>query len=229
MNGRLIPYYVIHDSWISILILLCFISCCYLLSKGGKTIAREFKDIFDNQSYPYPSPATREEIQFRIFFEIQLCFIGSLFFLEYTTNDIVTYTNSFDPLTKIAIYAGIIFLGRTLKILIYQFIGWIFFNKDTTEAWIKCYYTTDLALIFILFPLLLIAVYHNLPPQIYLFIGSFLLILAKSILFFKGSKLFSLHFHGKLYFILYLCALEIIPLILIVLVLFQTNNFLQLK
>lgn len=229
MNGRLIPYYLIHDSWISILILLCFICCCYFLSKGGKTIMRELKDLFDNQSYPYPSPTTREEIQFRIFFEIQLCLIGSLFFLEYTTNDVVTYRNSFDPFTKLAIYTGLIFVGKTIKILIYKFIGWIFFNKDVTEAWIKCYYATDLALLFFSFPLVLITIYHNLPSQIYLFIGVVLLILVKSILFFKGSKLFSLHFHGKIYFILYLCALEIIPLVLIVLGLFETNNFLQLK
>lgn len=229
MNGRLIPYYLIHDSWISILILLSFINCCYLLSKRGKIILRELKDIFDNQFYPYLSPTTREEIQFRIFFETQLCFIGSLFFLEYTTNNNVSYTNSFDPLTKLAIYTGVIFLGRTFKIFIYQFIGWIFFNKDMTAGWIKCYYATDLALVFLFFPLALITIYHSLPTQIYLFIGVFLLIFAKSLLFFKGAKLFSLRFHGKIYFILYLCALEIIPLVLIVLGLFETNNFLQLK
>lgn len=229
MNGRLIPYYLIHDSWISILILICFISCCYILSKGWKIIAREIKEIFENQFYPYLSPTTREEMQFRFFFELQLCLIEGLLFLEYTTNNVVTYRNSFDPLIKLAIYIGIIFLGGVIKLLIYRFIGWVFFNKDITTGWIKCYYTADLALVFLSFPLMIITIYHNLSPQIYISIGLFLLILTKCLLFFKGSKLFSLQFHGKIYFILYLCALEIIPLILLVLGLFETNNFLQLK
>lgn len=233
MNGNPIPYLMMNDSWIGILIILCFMSSCYVLARGKKHLLQEIKETFDSRplrsSTLSISQTTSEDIRFHIVFEIQLCLFIALLFFGYISNGQTIAKDEYHFLLYIGIFTGIILLGAIFRIILYLIIGWVFFDKTITKSWIRCYFVTDVILESILFPLLLIVIYRNIPSQIYIPIALFLLILAKSLLFFRGIKLFFLNPYGKIYFIAYLCALELIPLIFILGGLSKANDFLQLN
>lgn len=233
MNGNPVPYLMMNDSWIGILIILCFMTSCYVLARGKKHLLQEIKETFDSRplrsSTLSISQTTSEDIRFHLVFEVQLCLFIALLFFGYTSNGQFAATGGHQFLIYISIFTGIILLGSVFKVIIYLIIGWVFFDKTVTKSWIRCYFVTDVILEFILFPLLLIVIYRDISSQIYIPIAIFLLILAKSLLFFRGIKLFFLNPYRKIYFIAYLCALELIPLIFIWGGLSKANDFLQLN
>lgn len=231
MNGHPIPYLMVHDSWIALMMILCFLNTCYILAKGGKHLLQETKEIFDSRSSHSHTitQTTSEDVRFHGVLEIQLCLFIALLFWGYVANGKITLTNEYQSLVFLGIFTGIVLLGSILKIILYLFIGWVFFDKITTNNWIRCHFVTDVILEFLLFPLVLIIIYIDISPDIYLPIALILLILAKSLLFFRGIKLFFLNTYSKIYFITYLCALELIPLALVLTGLIEANDFLQLN
>ncbi len=233
MNGNPIPYLLMNDSWIGILIIICFVSSGYVMARGKKHLLQEIKEIFDTRPLRSTthsiSQTTSEDIRFHIVFEIQLCLFMALFYFGYTFNGEYISKPESHLLLYISIFTGIILLGSVFKVILYLIIGWVFFDNIITKSWIRCYFVTDVLLEFMLFPLLLIVIYRNISSGIYIPIALILLILAKSLLFFRGLKLFFLNPYSKIYFIAYLCALELIPLIFILWGLNEANDFLQLN
>ena len=115
------------------------------------------------------------------------------------------------------------------KWIIYKFLGWIFFDKNITSSWLESYSTIINYLGICTFPLILLMVYSELSASTILIIGFILIIIAKILMFCKWLKLFFSNLYGLLYLIVYFCALEILPCILLAQGLIETNIILQLK
>ena len=106
---------------------------------------------------------------------------------------------------------------------------WIFFDKERNKYWIQTYFDLVSGASFLLFPVVLLIIYFNLGIQTSKTLIIFLLVFAKILLFYKSIRNFFKHVYGFLHFILYFCALEIIPLILFWKGITYINNILVLK
>lgn len=82
---------------------------------------------------------------------------------------------------------------------------------------------------FLLFPLVLLAVYFDLNANTAKILIFIILGFTKIMLFYKCIRNFFNHFHGILHLILYFCTLEIIPLLFLWKGLIYINNILILK
>ena len=105
----------------------------------------------------------------------------------------------------------------------------MFFDKNRTTIWLESYSTLIYYLGFVLFPFVLLLVYFDLNILFLVSIGLFLIIFAKILMFYKWIKLFFDKISSLFLLILYFCALEIMPCLLLYQGLRELNNILVIK
>ena len=111
----------------------------------------------------------------------------------------------------------------------YSFLGWIFFDASRTGLWMESYSTLLYYLGFTLFPFALFLVYFDLSLQATVIIGLFLVFFTKILMLYKWIKLFCGNLYGILLLILYFCALEIMPCLMLYQGVIQLNDYLIIK
>ena len=110
-----------------------------------------------------------------------------------------------------------------------MFLGWTFFDKNKTNIWLESYSTLIYYVGFALFPFVLFLVYFDLNLTNLVIIGLIILIFTKILMFYKWVKLFFHQLSAAFLLILYFCALEIIPCLLLYQGMIQVNNVLLIK
>lgn len=100
-----------------------------------------------------------------------------------------------------------------IHVLGYRLIGWTFGTPEHTTAWLRSFnLSMGVFSLAALFPVVT-ALYIPQTGQNMAIITIILFILAISVPIIKGFRIFYSNFFSVLYFILYLCAIEIVPLI----------------
>jgi len=102
------------------------------------------------------------------------------------------------------------------KWLTIQLIGFVFFDKSTFKLAKFSYFRLFFLLTIILFPLLTLHVYLPNSSNWSSIVTLFLFIIAFMVLIIKFFQIFSTKFVAFFYIFLYLCTLEILPLILLI-------------
>ena len=97
------------------------------------------------------------------------------------------------------------------KFLLYNFVNWVFFNREKSALWRQSYWGLIAASGVVLFPAMLYAVFLDSEIQISDYLLLMILVIFKILLFYKLIGNFFAHFYGVSHLILYFCALEIIP------------------
>ena len=111
------------------------------------------------------------------------------------------------------------------KWIVYASVNRIFFQKERFLSWEVAFVNVFVCMGLLLFPLVLLMVFSDVPSQILVFLVVGILCLAKFVLFWKCFSIFFEKLYGCFHLILYFCALEILPdLILWKGVVFANNN-----
>lgn len=97
----------------------------------------------------------------------------------------------------------------------YTAVGWIFAPGNGFRLWIKGFNSSSAILGMLLFIPAITALFYPSTAVIMIAISIFFYFLARLIFIFKGFRIFYDSFFSLIYFILYLCTLEIIPVFLI--------------
>ncbi|SHF10948.1 protein of unknown function [Bacteroides luti] len=229
-SGIAIPYRLRTDDVITGLLLLCFIITAYVFAFGKKSLIEQAKSLFSrkDQSDPF-GRGTASELRHRIMLRIQTCILLGIFIFNYFHDYNPSQFERSSIYILLGTYTAVCVTYYALKWIIYKFLGWIFFDKNITSSWLESYSTIINYLGICTFPLILLMVYSELSASTILIIGFILIIIAKILMFCKWLKLFFSNLYGLLYLIVYFCALEILPCILLVQGLLQTNIILELK
>ena len=130
------------------------------------------------------------------------------------------------PHILLGVYVAVCLLYLLFKWILYSFLGWVFFDKSKTDIWLESYSTLIYYLGFALFPFVLFLVYFDLNVTFLVSIGCVLVIFTKILMFYKWLKLFSCNIYGVFLLILYFCALEIVPCLIVYQGMIQLNNVL---
>jgi hypothetical protein len=112
----------------------------------------------------------------------------------------------------------------SLKWATYSFLGWVFLDKKHNAIISESYTTLIFFMGFVLYPIVLLIVFFHFSATSVAFIGFYIVVFAKILIFYKWIKLFSLKLFRHLLLILYFCALEIIPCYLFYQSMIQMNN-----
>lgn len=114
----------------------------------------------------------------------------------------------------VAMLVGVALGFYLLQLLLYYLIGYTFADTVDTKLWIDGFKATQSILGLGLFPIIFIILLYPDTFQMMLVCAITLYFLARLVFISKGLRIFFNNLTSTIYFILYLCAVEIVPVIL---------------
>ena len=229
-KGMPIPYSPKLDDGITILLLCCFFISAYVLSRSRKFLVQLMKDFLLNRERTSIFAATTAaDMRYMLLLILQTCVLGAVCTFNYLIDVCPELGERIPPYILLGVYLAIALLYLFWKWVTYSFLGWIFFDGNRTSLWMESYSTLLYYLGFALFPFALFLVYFDLSLLATVIIGLFLMFFTKILMFYKWLKLFFDNISSIFLLILYFCALEIIPCLLLYQGLRELNNILVIK
>lgn len=216
MRGEPLPYRI-HSEWsVACLFLICFFVFAHVVKNGKKYIIQHIKALFQRKERSSLfDDAQGMDNGYTIAFPLLACVCYGLFFYDYsvTAFPALVYVTPHEALIGVYIFLSIVYM--LFKWGSYHFVNWIFFERERGKAWIRTYFDILSASCFLLFPLMLFIVYFRPGFVTSNILIAITLVFAKILLYYKGFRNFFGQSYGFLHFILYFCALEMMPLLLL--------------
>lgn len=229
-QGTPISYSPRTDDAIALTLLACFFLSSIALARGKKFLSQQVKDfVLHRDRTSIFDSSTAADVRYLIVLVVQTCVLAGITFFNYFHDTTPVLMERVSPLLLLGIYVGSCLAYFLLKWLLYMFLGWTFFDKNRTNMWLESYSTLIYYVGFALFPFVLFLVYFDLSFTNLIIIGAIILIFTKILMFYKWIKLFFHHFGTLFLLILYFCALEIVPCLLLYQGMIQMNNILLIK
>lgn len=229
-EGTPISYSPRTDDAIALTLLACFFLSSIALARGKKFLSQQVKDfVLHRERTSIFDSSTAADVRYLLVLVLQTCVLSGITFLNYFHDTCLALMDHVSSLLLLGIYVGFCLAYFLLKWLLYMFLGWTFFDKNKTNIWLESYSALIYYVGFALFPFVLFLVYFDLSLTNLVIIGSIILIFTKILMFYKWIKLFFHQFSGLFLLILYFCALEIVPCLLLYQGMIQMNNILLIK
>ena len=229
-EGTPISYSPRTDDAIALTLLACFFLSSIALARGKKFLSQQVKDfVLHRERTSIFDSSTAADVRYLLVLVLQTCVLSGITFLNYFHDTCPALMDHVSSLLLLGIYVGFCLAYFLLKWLLYMFLGWTFFDKNRTNMWLESYSALIYYVGFALFPFVLFLVYFDLSLTNLVIIGSIILIFTKILMFYKWIKLFFHQFGDLFLLILYFCALEIVPCLLLYQGMIQMNNILLIK
>ena len=229
-EGTPISYSPRTDDAIALTLLACFFLSSIALARGKKFLSQQVKDfVLHRERTSIFDSSTAADVRYLLVLVLQTCVLSGITFLNYFHDTCPALMDHVSSLLLLGIYVGFCLAYFLLKWLLYMFLGWTFFDKNKTNIWLELYSALIYYVGFALFPFVLFLVYFDLSLTNLVIIGSIILIFTKILMFYKWIKLFFHQFGDLFLLILYFCALEIVPCLLLYQGMIQVNNILLIK
>lgn len=229
-EGTPISYSPRTDDAIALTLLVCFFLSSIALARGKKFLSQQVKDfVLHRERTSIFDSSTAADVRYLLVLVLQTCVLSGITFLNYFHDTCPALMDHVSSLLLLGIYVGFCLAYFLLKWLLYMFLGWTFFDKNKTNIWLESYSALIYYVGFALLPFVLFLVYFDLSLTNLVIIGSIILIFTKILMFYKWIKLFFHQFSGLFLLILYFCALEIVPCLLLYQGMIQMNNILLIK
>ena len=116
----------------------------------------------------------------------------------------------------VAAFCGLAALFYGVQWLVYKALGYTFLDKEGTKLWLDGFKATQSLLGLVLFPVLMLVMCYPSHGKVLIMVGGLLYLVIRLIFITKGYRIFYNNITSVFYFILYLCAVEIVPLVLLV-------------
>ena len=223
-----LPYRLWRDTWITGTVLICFFVMAFIIHLNGKQLLTRSRSFFfgsQHQNEPRAIRTSLEE-QSTIIMTFMLCLIGGLGFFEYPQNHLELFLGRLSPYILLGSYIGCWMVYFILKNLLYTFINWIFFDKDSHLLWVDTYSFLLIVESILMYGIIVIGVYFGLMPKNIFYAALSVIIAIKSLLLYKTHQIFFPEIHGSLHLFVYFCTLELVPLLAIARILMWITDLL---
>jgi hypothetical protein len=222
-----VAYRPFADSGITLCVLLAFFVLAYVLTNGKRYLAQQIKNLFYmRERASLFAVETGADVRYRTLLVFLTNLLLGIFFFDFTYDRMPELFQERPPLLLLGVYVGAVLLFFLVRLLLYQGINLIFFEKSKRHQWVDSYLLIYSLLGILLFPLMLLVVFFDLanPTSYILFI--ILAAFGEIMLIYKCFNIFFSKRHGTLHLILYLCTLEMVPCYLLWQALITANNML---
>ena len=202
------PHYA-NNLWICG-ILVCTFILAIVLSDRKHYLARLLKDFFLPRESTIEGVRTTSIVYLRIFMYSISFVTAALLVTLYASEKSLGMPHG--RLWLIAVAA--VSLSYVLKLLIFAITNRIFFDSSTTKAWEQGYACWTILSSIPLYLLATITIFFNLSSQAIFILLAICIILLEICLLYKAFHIFSSKKHGILQIFVYLCTLELMPLLI---------------
>lgn len=115
----------------------------------------------------------------------------------------------------IAAYCGLAVGFYAIQWVVYKLLGYTFTDKVGAKLWIDGFKSSQSFLGLLLLPVLVLVMLYPGHGKLLLSVAAALYLIARLIFIFKGFRIFYGNLPSILFFLLYLCAVEIVPLFIL--------------
>lgn len=196
--------------------LLCSLVLLMVIKRWRKP---SFRDEVSNFFFPIHSmnreggdSSNKEGV--RILVALFACIQMALMIYAFTYKQVV-FTSVWSTWQLIGLLILVCASFLVLKQLLYKFVHSVFFDSTQIRLWRNQYAFLFTVESYLLFPVLLLFVYVLPDPQWVLYTGAIVLLTAKIMLLLKCFSTFFGKIYGVPQLFVYLCALEIVPLLVL--------------
>ncbi len=209
--SELIPNTPINNSVTLSIVLILFLLFAFTFTKGIKYLGRVLRTLLNiKERQSILGDTTVRETQLRTVL-LSMTFISEGFF-------IFMALSRFAPIPPLSIAMGM--SGGTLVAFtfyyfqkwIYKFVGVLFTDPIRTHKWLEGFVSIQYLIGIPLSFVVLISIFIPAWSTGFLVVAAILYILTRILFIYKGFKIFYCNIIDLFYFIVYLCALEIVPL-----------------
>lgn len=227
--GVPVPYTIAGDNVITSILLVCFVVVGLSYGLLRQFLKRQLKGFFRPQTETTSEVTeTFNEVRLQLFLAAQTSLLlGICYFFLINSNDDSTFV--IEQYQIIGIYTLTFALYFLLKSLLYAFSSWTFFGGKKIGQWQKSLLFFVAIEGLLMYPLILVVSYFGLSIQSSVIYATFVIVLTKLLIFFKSYIIFFKQSGGYLQLFLYLCALEIMPLLNLWGILTLINSFLKIN
>ena len=210
MKGEPLPYKIESDEAIVGALALCFVFILIALQRGSKSVILYLKEAVTlrKRSNSFEEKVSVSSLSSAALSISTVLSSGICLYRHYALSDFQTSVSHVLILTIYSLAFALLIEG---KYLLYNFVNWVFFNREKSDLWRQNYWGLIAASGVVLFPSVLYTVFLDSTIQISDYLLLMILLIFKILLFYKLIGNFFAHFYGILHLILYFCALEIIP------------------
>ena len=213
--GDPIPYAIHNDNIVTGLLIASFLLIMFAMSRISSFMIHQAKNFFYTPKVDQGFTETGTEIKFQIVFLVITSLYYALLFYFFATRRIAETFILSSEYGLLAIFAFMIFGYFLLKGLLYTLVNNIFFERKKNLHFLgNLLFIVSLEGV-LLFPLVLLLAYFQFSMQNAINYCIFILALAKILTFYKTYIIFFKQKGGFLQIILYFCALEMIPLMML--------------
>ncbi len=215
-EGKIAPQGLFSYDTSSGLLLFITIIYSYFLFRSKAVVRGSFNSIFKKQrerSSIFEAEITAPEIRFRMLVRI-LGVVGlSVYAYSFVAGLVPGANNLMALILLICLSVGVMLL-LWIKYVIFSLLSYIFFNKKQTAPFTSAYFTIIFGLGVFLLPLVAFQTLVALNFVPWLQIMSIIAcIIAVLLILYKIIQIFWLDYYSIFYIILYLCTLEILPIL----------------
>jgi len=213
--GDPIPYAIHNDNIVTGLLIASFLLIMFAMSRISSFMIHQAKNFFYTPKVDQGFTETGTEIKFQIVFLVITSLYYALLFYFFATRRIAETFILSSEYGLLAIFAFMIFGYFLLKGLLYTLVNNIFFERKKNLHFLgNLLFIVSLEGV-LLFPLVLLLAYFQFSMQNAINYCIFILALAKILTFYKTYIIFFKQKGLFLEIILYFCALEMIPLVML--------------
>ncbi len=145
-----------------------------------------------------------------------MCLLGGMGVFVYFCAEDKVQTDGIRPYVYTGVYAGLLAAYMLFRLFACQFVHWVFFNKSQTAVWNKTnYYTINFEGL-VCIPILTFSLFGSIPTRMAVLYLLTVIFLCKLLSFYNTFRIFFGKLHGLLHLFVYLCTLEITPLLVLV-------------
>ncbi len=118
------------------------------------------------------------------------------------------------PIRILAPILGVTALYYMIQLAAYSTVGWVFTDRENSGQWLKGFNSSQALLGISLIIPALVTLFYPAASLLMAVAGCLLYVVARGVFVVKGFRIFYTDLFSWVYFILYLCTLEIAPLVL---------------
>lgn len=214
MAGDPLAFRMASDNYIGSSLLVCFVMIALLVAHAQHDLALGIKEFFnDRQRENMFNDSLEGNVRGDFFFSLALCFSLGVLFLDYQQIYLPDVFREVSPYMILGINVAGCLLGYGLKTLLYAFVNMVFFDRDQKSKWMESYGLLTIAASVVMVPLASLVVFYEMDFSEWRILFSLSVIMIEIFLIFKTYRVFFEGLLGVLRLILYLCALEFLPLL----------------
>lgn len=214
--GMPIDYELRNDDVVTSVLLLSFVIMAWVIAASWRFLRISIKDFFYHRTrHNLFIDRADTVLRGRFFLVLQTSFLQGLLFFGFVQSMLPDLFEGISPYLLLSISTLIILGYYGAKIVLYRWVNKVFFSSESNQAWNNYYLVSILTTGAFLLPLTLLVVFFDLPYREAIIAYILLLSIIKMLLLYKCYRTFFKGVVGYLHIILYFCALEVVPYVLL--------------